>query len=209
MAKTDFISVGPFRIAFTKELISPNDKGRYSATFLADPGVPDQKQAIVNIRKLLKQAIVAEWGDDRKKWPPEFRAIDIKTHLSMNGKDGWPLRNGDLVSWDGFAGHVFFRASTLMEPTIVNSKRQPILDPHRTVFGGLICKVAVNAYTYKNESVGVNIGLGALQVIRDDGTRYGGSVNVETTFDIEEGDPIGAENPANYATATATADEDF
>lgn len=165
---------------------------------------------LMPIRKMIRDAIVEKWGEDKSKWPPKMRAMDLKTHLSVDAKDGYPLRDGDLTEdkrtgepWQGFEGCVFFRAgSSKYAPGVVDHNVQRVLDP-KQIFGGRRCIVQVNAYGYDNEDKGVNIGLQNVQILPDDGVRWDGAPpKAEAAFK-----PVadGSDDPSNYP----AEDDDF
>ncbi len=144
-------------------------------------------------------ALKAMWGDDKAKWPANLKALDFKSSLSPNGKDGWPVRDGDMVEWDGFEGQVFIRATSQFMPGVVNAKLQPILDKSE-VYGGLICRAQVNCFAYDNAgNKGVSFGVNNLQILKDDGVAFGGKQNAAEVFEAY-GDAGGA---------TAGAEEDW
>lgn len=190
---TESIVSAPFRLAFP-EVFKPKaaqegGNAKYSVTMLFpkdnSPLIPSLNGALalMAIRKLLFDAVKEKWGEDKSKWPASIRAIDFKTYVSPNGKDGWPLRDGDLVEWDGFGGMFFIRASSQFQPGLVNAKLQPVLDPTE-VYGGLICRAQINAYAYDtNGNRGVTLGLNNLQILKDDGTIFGGKQNAADVFD--------------------------
>ena len=209
---TESINTPIGRMAFA-DLFEPrkNEKnGKESYGLLV---VFPKSQDLTPIRKLAHDAAVEKWGADKAKWPPNLRRLDFKTHLSLDGKDGFPLRDGDETvdkstgdPWQGFEGCVFFRAaSTKYAPGVVDHKVHRVLDP-KAIFGGRRCIVQVNAYGYDTESNGINIGLQNVQILPDDGTRWGGSPpKAESAFK-----PIddGSADPANYP-ATGTDDDGF
>ncbi len=180
----------PFRLAFPEvfEPVASTEGGdkKYSITMLFPkegslistmPG-----DAIMEVRKLAAQAIKEKWGEDKAKWPANLKGIDPKTSVSSTGKDGWPLRDGDLVEWDGFHDHVFVRASSKFKPGIVNAKLRPIMSED-DVYGGLICRAQINAYGYdSNGSKGVAFGLSNIQILKDDGTSFGSKQRAEDAF---------------------------
>ena len=180
----------PFRLAFPvlvePELPPGGSKKKYSVTMLFDK---DDTDAIMEVRKAIHEAAVAEWGPDKSKWPPAFRGINFKDYVSPNGKDGFPIRDGDTVPWDGFAGCWFVKASTNGEgprakrPILVDAKRKPILDPGE-VEGGLICRARTMVSAYDaNGNRGITLYLGAVQVVKDDGVRFGGTLTEDSAFD--------------------------
>jgi hypothetical protein len=139
----------------------------------------------VQLRRLLSQAAKEKWGEDRAKWPGVLRSIDLSTYVSPSGKDGWPIRDGNTVAWDGFAGHFFARAGANADrkPGVVDAMRNHITEPSK-VYGGLIARAQINAWAYDNAgNKGVSFGLNHLQIIKDDGTRFGGAAGpVEEAF---------------------------
>lgn len=189
---TDSIITVPFRLAFP-EVFTPKagvegGKEKYSISMLFPkdgsaliPSMPGN--GVLELRKLAFAAIKEKWGEDKAKWPANIKALDLKTYISPTGKDGWPLRDGDLVEWDGFAGQIFARASSQFAPGMVNAKLQPIIDKD-AVYGGLICRAQVNAYAYdSNGNKGVTFGLNNLQILKDDGTVFGSREDATKVFD--------------------------
>ena len=191
MAVDSIISV-PFRLAFPEIWVAKagaeGGKEKFSVTMLYPkdgssliPSMPGN--GILELRKLALAAIKEKWGEDKAKWPASIKAIDLKTYVSPNGKDGWPIRDGDTVEWDGFSGCFFARASSQFQPGVVNAKTQPIIDKS-LVYGGLICRAQVNAFAYDNSgNKGVSFGLNNLQILKDDGVAFGNRQNASEVFD--------------------------
>ena len=190
---TDNVVTVAFRLAFP-EVFAPKaaaegGKEKFSITMLFPkdgtrllPGMVDNGADVMALRKLAFQAIKEKWGEDKAKWPANLKGIDPKTSVSSTGKDGWPLRDGDLVEWDGFHDHVFVRASSKFKPGIVNAKLRPIMSED-DVYGGLICRAQINAYGYdSNGSKGVAFGLSNIQILKDDGTSFGSRQRAEDAF---------------------------
>jgi len=198
---TDNIIVGPFRLAFP-EVFTPKagaegGKEKFSINMLFPkdgalliPSMPSE--GINALRKLALAAIRQTWGEDKAKWPPNFRTLDPKVATDVKG---FPVRDGDLVSWDGFAGNLFARASSQFQPGLVNSKLQPIISQSE-IYGGLICRAQINAYTYDvSGNRGVSFGLTNLQVLKDDGVSFGaGKSDAATAFTAY------SESPASSST---------
>ena len=205
---TDSIVTVPFRLAFpevfTPKAATEGGAEKFSITMLFPkdgsaliPAMPGN--GILELRKLALAAVKDKWGEDKTKWPASFKTLDFKTYVSPNGKDGWPIRDGDLVEWDGFPDQFFARATSRFAPGLVNQKLQPILDKS-AVYGGLICRAQINAYAYDtNGNKGVTFGLNNLQILKDDGTIFGGRQNPAEVFDAF-GDAGGS---------AGTADEDW
>lgn len=189
----DSIITAPFRLAFpevfTAKASVQGGKEKFSITMLfpkdlKNPLIPNMAgDGILEIRKLALAAIKDKWGEDKAKWPSKIKGLDLKNYVSPTGQDGWPIRDGDLVEWDGFAGTLFLRASSQFPPGIVDQKLHPIIDKN-AVFGGLICRAQVNAFAYDTTgNVGVSIGLNNFQILKDDGVMFGGRQNAAEVFD--------------------------
>ena len=202
------IVTAPFRLAFPQVFEAKasieGGKEKFSITMLfpkdGSPLIPSlsKDNGIMAIRKLLTEAIKAKYGEDKAKWPAPFKGMDVKTVISMNGKDGWPVRDGDMVEWDGFEGNLFVRASTQFPIGVVDRKLQPVMNSS-DVFGGLICRAEINAYCYDtNGNKGVTLGVNNLQILKDDGVVLGGKSRPEDSFEaFYDGD------------SSSTADDDF
>lgn len=206
MAKTQVepIVIGPARIAFPS-IATANDKGKYAATILLDKADAQCRKAIQDIRKLLHAQAVASWGENKSDWPARFKNVSFKNHVSPDGRDGFPLRDGDDVEWDGFAGCFFSRASSLYQPGVVNARLTQVMNIDTDLCAGMLCKFQINAYTYNKEgNQGLGLGLLNIQIVKDDGVRFGGGAHrAEDVFDaLEEDDDLSSENPENYATKT-------
>ena len=177
------IVTGPFRLAFPR-VFEPSaavkgGKEKYSImmlfpkdgeSLLPKIGGPGIKE----LRKLAMAAVKEKWGEDKAKWPANLRNISFADYVSPNGKDGFPVRDGDDAEWEGFEGHWYIKASSDNRPGLVDAKVNPILDKAE-VFGGLICRAQITAFAYdSNGSKGVSFGLSNVQVLKDDGVCYGG-----------------------------------
>ena len=184
------ITTKPVRIAFP-EIFTPgtdknSGKSKYSCVLIMEPG----SEAAMEIRKALHAAII-EAQPDKAKWPPAFRNMDFKTHASTTGKDGWPIRDGDSVSWDGFAGKEFIKVTSNADgpksrpPYVVDRNREEILDS-KELFGGLIVRARLSCRYYDHResgSKGVSAYISGLQIIKDDGVRFGSYGNPKDDFD--------------------------
>lgn len=206
---TESIITLPFRLAFpevfTAKKATVDSKEKYSINMLfpkdGSPLLPIMAgNAVLELRKLAFTAIKLMWGEDKTKWPAQFRVMDFANYVSPNGKDGWPFRHGDEVDWEGYDGTIFVRAASQFKPGVVDSKLQAVISPS-DIFGGLICRAQVNAFGYDQQgNKGVAFGLSNLQVLKDDGTVYSGRQNPADVFGAF-GDPDAGSAPAGNAAA--------
>jgi len=210
---TDHIVTAPFRLAFPEvfqaKAAVAGGREKFSITMLFPknkvPLIPQLPgDGILPIRKLLFAAMQETWGPDPTKWPPKIRAIDVANYVSPTGQDGWPIRDGDLVEWDGFAGCLFVRATSQYPLGIVEGNPLHDVVDKNAVFGGLICRAQVNAFSFNNAgNVGVSLGVSNLHILKNDGTMYGGRQNAVDVFDAyaEPGTP-GAPSNDPFGAAT-------
>lgn len=191
----------PCRLAFP-EVFTPKaavagGRATYSVSLLfaknGQSAFPQRTKGatIMDLRRAAFEACVAKWGQDRAKWPATLKVIDPKTYISPTGKDGWPFRDGDLVSWEGYKGTIFIRASSKHRPGVVDARLQPIMS-ESDVFGGLIVQAHINAYAYDtNGNRGVTFGLDNLFILHNDGTVYSGRPAASDVFEAAEESGVG------------------
>ena len=185
------ITTKPVRIAFP-EIFTPvaqrNGKLKYSCVLIFEPG----SEAGREIRKALHDAIL-EAHPDKAKWPPVLRNSDLKTFASLTGKDGWPVRDGNAVTWQGFADKEFIKVTSNADglksrpPYVVDRNRQEVLDS-KELFGGLIVRARISCkyYNFRDEtgsSQGVSAYISGIQIIKDDGVRFGTYGDPKNDFD--------------------------
>lgn len=188
------IVTGPFRLAFPQVFEAKasveGGKEKFSITMLFPksgesfiPSMPyTAANGLVALRKLALDAVKEKWGE-KEKWPGLFKTMDFKTYISPNGKDGWPIRDGESVEWDGFASNFFVRASSQFQPGLVDAKLQPVLDK-QAFYGGLICRAQINCFAYDNAgNKGISFGVNNVQILKDDGVTFGGKQKPELVFD--------------------------
>ena len=203
-AITEDLVTGPFRLAFPS-LFKPTSKSKnnpdklaYQATMVFKSDDPFVKE----IRKLIKQAMVLKWGEDKAKWPAALREMNLGTHLSAANKDGFPIRDGRLVDWNGAGpGTVFIKATSNPDypPKVVNQNKDDILDKS-AIMSGMICRAVIYAYGFSNESQGVTFGLRIIQLVKDDGARFAGGDNSGAMDKLDKlpGAEAGADDPSSY-----------
>lgn len=153
---------------------------------------------IRSLKKLAFDAIVEKWGPDKAKWPANLRNPDLKTYLSPTGKDGWPFRDGDSQSLDGYAGCVFVAATSKQQPGVVDGKLKPIIEKD-DLYAGCYCRASITAFAYdKAGNKGVSFGLQNIQKIRD-GESFSGRSRAEDDFEPITGEDFPEwDNPDNY-----------
>lgn len=164
MAKQTVIVTPEFRAAFA-EVFKPRafegGEPKYSVTMLF-PKSTD----LSALKTLAKAAIEAAWPNKEKR-PKNLRT---------------PFRDGNTVSWDGFAGNYFCRATTRSQPNVVDRNRQPILTPDG-FYSGCYARASINAFTYNTAgNAGVAFGLQNVQFLRH-GEPFTGRSDPNEDFD--------------------------
>lgn len=158
---------------------------------------------LMELRKLCKEALIGTFGEDKAKWPGVLSMIQLKDYLSLTGKDGWPLRDGQAVKSQGAGpGTVVVKmtANTDYKPKVVDQNLNDILDKEK-IKGGMICRAVIQCVGYDNggdKGQGVKITPIIVQLVKDDGTRF--SAGVDTTAAMSHLTTIedSSDNPDNY-----------
>ena len=147
-------------------------KPKFEATLLFPRGGKD-KADLRPLKKAAQVAVEEKWGTDKSKHP----------HLLKS-----PFRDGDKVTWDGFAGNTFIRTSSLYQPKIINREGVELMTDEE-FYAGCWAYATVNAYAYDTKgNKGVSFGLQNLIFIRDD-EKFSGNASPEEDFSdlLEEG----------------------
>lgn len=199
-----------------ESLLTGNFRGSYLNVFTSvyrDPKKPENGKIfqatavfaaddpfLLELRKAAKAAIVGMWGPEKAKWPPFLAAVDLKNYLTLTGKDGWPLRDGASQKGTGYGPGtvtVKFSCNENYPPKVVNQKKDDVLDKS-LVQPGMIYRAVVQPVAYQHDQgAGVKFSLQILQIVKDDGVRFGGGDNskaLELLGALEGGE----DDPNNY-----------
>lgn len=119
---------------------------RYSVTMLFP-----KSTNLDALKKLAGEAAAEKWSDPARR--PQVKS---------------PFRDGDTVTWPGFAGHTFAKAWSLYKPGVVDQNLQMVIDPSR-LYPGVWLIAQIGAFAYANSgNNGVGFNLYNLQIVRDD-----------------------------------------
>lgn len=198
----DLLTV-PFRISYPN-LFTPvprskdtPDKLLYSATAIFSA----TDHGLVELRRLAKRAIEGLWTSDKAKWPPLLAALDLKNYLSLTGKDGWPLRDGASQKGAGYGPgtvSVKMTANVDFKPLVVDQHTHDVLDKTK-LQSGMICRAVVQACAYRlPSSSGVKFSLRVVQIVKDDGVRFGGGGDNSAARALLTPVETGEDDPNNY-----------
>lgn len=157
-----------FRVSFPNVFEAKSfqgQKAKFNITMLYN-----KKSDMSLLKNAVKNAIIEKYGSMEKK-PKKFRL---------------PFRDGDVEKPDmaGYAGHYFVTASAKedKQPTVVDRKRQEIIDP-RDFYAGCYARATLIAFCYDTVgNVGASFALINLQKLRD-GDKFGGGKAAFEEFD--------------------------
>jgi hypothetical protein len=153
MAKV--VTKTPVRLTFT---FLPDDEGVFRTGVL----IPKKEKALISqIEDAIEEA--KEFGKTAK-WGGK-----IPRNLKIAFSDG---DDSDLDKYPENEGHMILSARSKKKVGLVDSDRQPILDPDE-IYSGCWAYVSVTSFAYNNESKGVSFFLNNIMKARD-GERFGG-----------------------------------
>lgn len=169
MAKV--VTKKPVRLTFT---FLPDDEGVYRTSAL----IPKKDKVLVaQIEEAIEEA--KEYGKTAK-WGGR-----IPRNLKIAFQDG---DDTDVDKYPENEGHFLLNARSSRKVGLVDSDRQPILDPDE-IYSGCWAYISVTSFAYDNESKGVSFFLNNIMKARD-GERFGGGASSpdEDFADIEVDD---------------------
>ena len=162
MAKV--VTKKPVRLTFT---FLPDDDNIFRTSIL----VPKEDKALI---KQIEEAIeeAKEYGKTAK-WGGK-----IPRNLKIAFQDG---DDSDLDKYPENEGHWLLNARSKKKVGLVDTDRQPILDPEE-IYSGCWAYVSVTSFAYDNESKGVSFFLNNIMKARDDERFGGGGATAEEDF---------------------------
>lgn len=162
MAKV--VTKKPVRLTFT---FLPDEDGVFRTSIL----VPKKDKALVQqIEEAIEEA--KEYGKTAK-WGGK-----IPRNLKIAFQDG---DDSDLDKYPENEGHYLLNARSKKKVGLVDTDRQPILDPEE-IYSGCWAYVSVTSFAYDNESKGVSFFLNNIMKARDDERFGGGGATAEEDF---------------------------
>ena len=153
---------------FKATAFAPGQDEKYSATFILEPDDP-QIEAI--------KAEITQIATD--KWPKGMPA-----NLKLC------LRKNEEKEMDGFhPGGMFFNASNLSRPTVINADRSPLTEQDGKPYAGCYVNVMVDFWAQDNQyGKRINASLAGVQFVRD-GDAFGGG-RPAAASDFPELEPV-------------------
>lgn len=130
--------------------------------------IPKDHPYVKVVRDSIAKALTEKFGD---KLPKKWRS---------------PLKDGDEVDYEGFAGHWYFNATTTTKPQCVDSQ-MGFLVGKEELYSGADYRITANAAAYDHPTGGKGVGiyLNNVQKIRD-GEPFGSRTTAQSDFDIVE-----------------------
>lgn len=171
----------PCRLAFPalfepKPTVKGGDDLKYQATLLLPPDMD-----LTPFKRAIIAAMEQKWGKP----------------IQLKGRNN-PLRKVDDLEEDNRAagyepGWRYINAKSNYQPTVLDQKKQEVLDPDRA-YPGCWCRFHLTAYGWEHAASGkgVSFSLNAVQLVRDD-EKLGGRRDARDVFGIvdTEDDPFG------------------
>lgn len=131
---------------------------------------------VKDIRRHIRQAVVAKWGNDKKKWP---KGLDI------------PLRDGDEKAdkakemdknMEMYRDHFYMNCKTDYQPGVVGPNGKPLMDAD-DLYPGCYVRYNVSFYPYgKGGNNGVGVGLQNIMLVKQTEERWDGRQSAEDAF---------------------------
>lgn len=168
------IVTGEVRLSYAKLFTPETPQGGgdpvYSVTILIPKTDTATKQAIDNaIQEVANEALASTFGG---YMPPNLNA-SVHDGDGVRPTDGRPYGDECKGCW-------IISAKSKTKPEVVDENVQPILSP-TAVYSGCYGRASLNFYAYNNKRMGVGIGLGNVQKLRD-GEPLGGGTTAKQDF---------------------------
>ena len=147
---------------------------KYEGTFLINK--EEQSDQMEKIEAQIKAALIEKFGELKK----------VPKNLLGNGEKVC-YRDGDESEYDGYEGHMSFKASNKMQPSVLNLNKEPLTEDDNLIYSGCYVDAVVDIWiqnhpTYRKR---VNANLYAIRY-RSEGTPFGGGripKDVESDFE--------------------------
>lgn len=113
------------------------------------------------------------------------KAKDVLKQIENNSQR-YNIADGDSKDYDGFAGHISVKCSSVVKPTLVDIAKQPLPDnqPPRS---GDLCNVIIEVFSYDKPYSGVSARVTGVQVIRRNQLTGGAPASPDDFDDLSGG----------------------
>lgn len=138
------------------------DNAKYEATFLIN------KDSQADLIKKIEEKIEAIQKENKVKVP----------------KDKICLKNGDDAEYDGYAGHMSFKAANGKRPTILDRDKTPLTEDDGKPYAGCYVNASVQLWVQNNDwGKRVNANLLGIQFFKDGEPFGAGDLDVSDDFE--------------------------
>ena len=172
---------------FKAQAPKPNDTPKYSITMLFPKdqdlmGLAPDGTTKRSLKRIIKNAKVAEWGEDKEEWPDEIES---------------PVNDGDSkkhAEKDGYEGHWAIKATSSEDqrPTVVGPDMTELTQT-ADLYPGCYARAFVFARVWEYMGkTGVHFIVDHVQKLRD-GKPFGGKIPVDQVFSPVESEEDGGD----------------
>lgn len=100
------------------------------------------------------------------------------------------LKDGDMIEYDGYAGHMSLKASNSKRPMVIDRDKSPLAEDDNKLYAGCYVNAVIELWAQNNNyGKRINANLMGVQFARD-GEPFGDGASVNADdFDFVEGSP--------------------
>jgi hypothetical protein len=168
------------RLAFPDLWVAVQYQGkgayRYGATFLVEPGSPND----MAIRKAINEAAAESFGS---------KAGAIVKSIEGNSNK-FCYQDGNAKDYDGFEDMMYLashRGEKQGAPLVIDTNKQPLAANAGKPYAGCYVNASVDIYAQKGENQGIRASLLAVQFFKDGDAFAGSRANPDDFEDLSEG----------------------
>ena len=112
-----------------------DSKPKFEATLL----IPKDSEQIAEIEEHIEEKLLEKFSST------------AKIPKAIRGDTNSCFRDGDLVDYDGYAGHMSFKASADMQPSILQHSEGPATEDMNLFYAGCYVDVSVEVWIQDNQ----------------------------------------------------------
>jgi len=112
------------------------EETKFEATFLIDK---EDTATIAKINAAIQAKLIEKYGSEDK----------IPKGIKSDSK--CCFRDGDNVSYDGYAGHMSFKAANKVRPTVVDRDKNPTTEDDGLIYAGCYVDAVVDVWIQDNQ----------------------------------------------------------
>lgn len=159
-----------FPSLWSTESYNGTDTGKYACTFLIEKDTEQGKAVTKAVKDAMKE-------------------VGAKA-------DKTPLKDGDNVKYDGYAGMWAIKANTKKRPLVLDKDKTPLTEEDGVIYAGCYVNASIEVYSMDGQ-YGKRVGcqLNGVQFAKDGESFGGGGGNAIDDFDAVEDDSSDEENP--------------